>query len=252
MIPDPILSLDEEKNLKLPKVPFSQNDIDGCEEKCKLQKKVLTSTSSSSDKKSKNEIKKLLFFSKKKSKNAEETDNDSTLPAYFRMDMAKKHFKVRISQFATDTLNKLIKESILSEKIRDNIHLPNSKLFTSKVTEDTNYNSLNFTIKEIFIIGKDTEELQNNNFKTISKIYKIFEKYEKLPENLEKVKDFLEMRYEDLIKMFYDSEEFNSFKEDKKTLFFDDGTKAQEGFSLLENYGLIKLFKMLKKKRKRH
>ena len=174
MIPNPILSLDEIKNLKLPKVPFYQNDIDGCEEQCKLQKKVLTSTSSSSDKKSKNEIKKLLFFSKKKSKNAEETDNDSTLPAYFRMDMAKKHFKVRISQFATDTLNKLIKESILSEKIRNIIHLPNSKLFTSKVIEDTNYNSLKYTIKEIFIIGKDTEVLQKENFRIIYNIYKIF------------------------------------------------------------------------------
>ena len=191
-------------------------------------------------------------MSKKESKNAEETNHDSTLPAYFRMDMAKKHFKVRISQYATDTLNKLIKESTLSEKITDNIHLPNSKLFTSKVTEDTNYNSLKYTIKEIFIIGKDTEVLQKENFRIIYNIYKIFEQYEKLPENLEKVKDFLEMRYEDLIKMFYNSENFNIFKEDKKTIFFNDGTKAQEGFSLLEDYGLIKLFKILKKKRKRN
>ena len=60
------------------------------------------------------------------------------------------------------------------------------------------------------------------------------------------------MRYEDLIKMFYNSENFNTFKEDKKTIFFNDGTKAQEGFSLLEDYGLIKLFKILKKKRKRN
>ena len=192
-------------------------------------------------------------MSKKKTKSqfAEETD-DSTLPAYFRMDMAKKHFKVRISQYATDILNKLIKESALSDAKIDNIHLPNSKLFTSKVTECANYNSLNYTIKEIFIIGKDTEILQKNNFRTISQIYQIMEQYEKLPENLEKVKNFLEMKYEDLIKMFYDSEEFKSFKDEKKTIFFDDGIKAQEGFSLLEDYGLIKLFKMLKKKRKRN
>ena len=253
MIPKPVLPLDEEKNLKISNIGFSQNDGDKCEEKCKPQKKVLSSTSQDSDKKSKNEIKKLLFLSKKKTKSnfAEETD-DSTLPAYFRMDMAKKHFKVRISQYATDILNKLIKESDLSDAKIDNIHLPNSKLFTSKVTECANYNSLNYTIKEIFIIGKDTEILQKNNFKTISQIYQIMEQYEKLPENLEKVKNFLEMKYEDLIKMFYDSEEFKSFKNEKKTIFFDDGIKAQEGFSLLEDYGLIKLFKMLKKKRKRN
>ena len=254
MFPKPILSLDEEKNIKIPNIHFSQNDRDKCEEKCKPQKKVLlTSTSSSSERKSKNGIKKLLFLSNKKPKiHFPEEKDDSTLPSYFRMDMAKKHFKVRISQFATDTLNKLIKESILYETIRDSFHLPNSKLFTSKVTECINYKSLNYTIKDIFIIGKDTEELQRKNFKTISKIYKIFEKYEKLPENLKKVKDFLEMRFEDLIKMFYDSVEFNTFKNDKKTIFFDDGTKAQEGFSLLEDYGLIKLFKLLKKKRKRN
>ena len=252
MIPKLTLPLDEEKNLKLSNIGFSQNDRDKCEENCRPQKKVLTSTSQDSDKKSKNEIKKLLFLSKKKTKNHFAKETDYSLPAYFRMDMAKKHFKVRISQYATDTLNKLIKESPLSKRKLDNIHLPNSKLFTSKVTECANYNSLNYTIKEIFIIGKDTEELQRNNFKTISQIYKIMEKYEKLPENLEKVKDFLEMRYEDLIKMFYDSEEFKTFKDEKKTIFFNDGTKAQEGFTLLEDYGLIKLFKMLKKKRKRN
>ena len=38
----------------------------------------------------------------------------------------------------------------------------NSKLFTSKVTECANYNSLNYTIKEIFIIGKDTEILRRS------------------------------------------------------------------------------------------
>lgn len=59
------------------------------------------------------------------------------------------------------------------------------------------------------------------------------------------------MSYEELIKKFYDSYEFNNFRDDIKTKFYDDGTKEQEGFSLLENYGLIKLFKMINKKRGR-
>ena len=259
------ISLDEEKDLKFANSDYSQNDIDKSidlksvlkkqgPEESKCQKKVLTSTYFSTDKNSKIRIKKLLFLSEKNPKFNLPKNNDTvdpTLPSYFRIDMAKKHFKVRISQFATDTINKLIKESDIYEVIKDTIHLPNSLLFTSKVTENANIQFLNYTIREIFIIGKDSEELQRKNFLTISRIYEIFKKYEKLPENLQKIKNFLEMRYEDLIKMFYDSAEFNIFKNEQKTKFFDDGTKAQEGFSLLENYGLIKLFKMLKKKRKR-
>ena len=59
------------------------------------------------------------------------------------------------------------------------------------------------------------------------------------------------MSYEDLIRKFYDSDEFIDFKNDEHTKFFDDVFLKQEKFSLLKDYGLINLFKMIKKKRKR-
>ena len=65
------------------------------------------------------------------------------------------------------------------------------------------------------------------------------------------IKDFFEMTYRDLITKFYDSLEFINFKEDAKTKFFNEGVIKQEKFSLLEDYGLIKLFMMIKKKRSR-
>ena len=63
--------------------------------------------------------------------------------------MTKKYFKTKISQFATDKLNLLIKESDLPFTLKETIHLPNSKLFTSKVTESINFDSLNYSVKKI-------------------------------------------------------------------------------------------------------
>ena len=59
------------------------------------------------------------------------------------------------------------------------------------------------------------------------------------------------MNYKELIIQFYNSKEFNEFKIDNKTIDYDKKTMEQEGFSLLTNYGLIKLFNMTNKKRKR-
>ncbi len=62
------------------------------------------------------------------------------------------------------------------------------------------------------------------------------------------IKNFFEMKYEDLIKKFYESDEFINFKNEEKTLFFDKGTKKQEGFAISEDLGLIRIFR---RKRKR-
>ena len=59
------------------------------------------------------------------------------------------------------------------------------------------------------------------------------------------------MKYEDVIKLFYKSERFKEFKENETTKFFEEGIKKEKNISLLEDEGLIKLFQMTKKKRKR-
>ena len=209
----------------------------------------MNSTQPSSDKKGDNKIE--LCSSKIKFKNCK-IDSSQNLPSYYRLDMAKKHFKVQISQFATVKLNNLIEKSDLPNELKQSVHLPNSKEFTSKVTESFNYKCLSLSLREIFIIGK--EKLQNQNNEYFNKIFEYFEKFGKdnLPESLKEIKEFLEMNYEQLIMKFYDSSEFNIFKEDNRSKFFNDGIRAEKGFSILENYGLIRLFKMIGRKRKRN
>ena len=238
----------DEKKVELQKFP-QKKESEETKEKQEKQDKI-NSTKNSSDKKTEFKIEKLLFTSEKNISNEfPKKDKNNGLPSYFRMDMAKKYYKTKISQFATNKLNYYIKKSNLPFKLKKNIHLPSSKLFTSKVTESVNYNSLNYSLRKIFTIGKEKDKLQKNNFTNISKIDGYIQNFEdeQLSESILNVKNFLDMNYEDLIRMFYDSEEFLAFKNEKLTKFFDKGVLSQEGFNLSEGYGLIRLFKILKK-----
>lgn len=165
---------------------------------------------------------------------------------YFRVDSAKKHFKVAVSQFATEQLNLLIKKSKLPKKLKKKIHLPHFKLFTSNPKEFDNFQFLSYDLKQILTLGKTDENLQGNNDTKISEIMG-YKNYEKKKEIIE----FLSLKYEDIIKLFYKSEKFQKFKKNEITKFFNEGIKKEKNISLLEDFGLIKLFKMTNKKRKR-
>ena len=165
---------------------------------------------------------------------------------YFRVDDAKKHFKVAISQFATEEINSLIKNSDLSKRFKKKIHAPNFKLFTSNPKEFDNFQFLNFDLKTVFTFGKTQINLQGRNYENIINILN-----SKNQEKVKKIKDYLFLKYEDIIKLFYKSEKFKEFKENDVTKFFEEGIKKEKNISLLEDEGLIKLFQMTKKKRKR-
>ena len=166
---------------------------------------------------------------------------------YFRVDDAKKHFKVAISQYATETINTLIKDSGLPKKYKKKIHLPHHQKFSSNPKELDNYEFLSFTLKDVFTYGKIDGNLQARNEENISKILKC----DKFPEKTKKIKDFLFLKYEDIIKQFYKSEKFDEFKKGELTQFFNEGIIKEKKISLLEENGLVKLFEMTKKKRKR-
>ena len=166
---------------------------------------------------------------------------------YFRVDSAKIHFKVAVSQFFTKQINFLIKKSKLPKKLKKKIHLPHFKKFTSNPKEFDNFQFLSFDLKQILTFGKTDENLQGNNYK---KILEILE-YKKHPEKNKEIIDFLSLKYEEIIKLFYKSKKFQKFKENEMTKFFADGIKKEKNISLLEDDGLIKLFKMTNKKRKR-
>ena len=205
------------------------------------QGKAFASTRPTSDKKEPTAIKK---------KNKFNTENKA-FPSYWRFDMVKKHWKSKISDFGTNEINHYISESDLPEELKQPIHKPNSKLFTANVTVLENLKFLGITLREVFTIGKEKDKLQRQNEENINNIYEYIKMAGNINDGLKRVKDFFEMSYEELIRRFYDSREFNIFRDDIKTKFYDDGTKEQEGFSLLDNYGLINLFKMINKKRKR-
>lgn len=204
--------------------------------------KQVSSTGPTSDKKSDIKIKKVDKFIIQR----------NSFPNW-RFDMVKKHFKSKISDYGNNWINELIQNSDLPVEFKKIIHKPNSLLFTANIKVSDNYHFLNDTLRTIFTIGKETEDLQKQNEENISNIYKHFGKIgnDNLSYSMRNIKDFFEMTYRDLITKFYDSLEFINFKEDAKTKFFNEGVIKQEKFSLLEDYGLIKLFMMIKKKRSR-
>lgn len=190
---------------------------------------------------------------KKKNQEIKSSTEIKKLPDYWRMDSAKKHWKTQISKYAKNIINILIKESDLPEDLKKTIHSPNSVKFTANITVSANFRFLMCNLIEVFTIGKEKNKLQKQNYENISKIYEYFDNLGNynLSDSLRKIKEFFEMKYEDLIQKFYDSYEFITFKNDELTKFYDDGLMKQEKFSLLKDNGLIKLFKMIKKKRNR-
>ena len=146
-----------------------------------------------------------------------------------------------------------ITESDLPKELKNLIHSPHSKKFSANPVVTANYKFLNYNLFQIFTIGKEDGKLQRQNEENITKIFEYIEKvgHDNISESLRKIKNFFEMRYEDLIRKFYDSYEFIDFKNDETTIFYDEGVIKQEKFSLLKDYGLIKLFKMIQKKRSR-
>ena len=174
----------------------------------------------------------------------------NTTLSYWRFDAAKKLWKTKISNNSTDYINKVIKSSDMPEEYKKKIHKPNSKLFTANVKESDNCDFLEKDLRTIFTIGKESNPNQQNNENNISKIYEYFEKvgYNNLSDEMLGIKKYFEMKYEDLIKQFYKSDELINFKKEEKTIFFDKGTKEQEGFAISEDLGLIRIFR---RKRKR-
>ena len=219
-------------------------------------KRIIDSTEST-ERKDKIEIKKMIFSTKKPNENEEthpnsrKDDDDvkkSVSRKYFRVEDAKKHIKKAISQFATEELNRLIKISELGAKFKKTIHVPNYKLFTSNSKELDNLDFLTFSLKKVFTYGKKDGNRQDKNEKNLSRILE----YKKYPEKTKKIKEFLDLTYEQIIKLFYKSSNFEEFRNTKLTQFFDEGIKSQKKISLLEDEGLLKLFEMTKKKRKRN
>ena len=128
------------------------------------------STKPNSGKIENNEIKKDIFKL--------QTGKIKSKKTNWRMDEAKKHWKSRISNYAKDEINRYIAESDLPEELKKNIHIhsPNSKKFSANICVTANYEFLKYNLFQVFTIGKDKGQLQQQNEENISKIFDYFNK----------------------------------------------------------------------------
>lgn len=177
------------------------------------------------------------------------------IPKRWRKDDCIKHIKTAISQYGTKILNNLINDSDLPEIYKKEINKPNYEYFTGQANIKDNKKFLSNPLIEIFTVGKNNN-IPNamENHENFLNIFKYFKQVgiNGLSNNFQTILYFLEkMLYEDLIKNFYDSEEFKDFKVDIKSQFCEYGygflnerkSKTNEKPSILKDYGLIKIFK---------
>ena len=223
---------------------FDINNISNKEKE--KDEKNIKNKENSSDKKQINNIRKIKIFNCNTNPCSNINSSNSPTSGYFRVDNAKSLYKVAISQFATEKINRLIKKSDLPKRLKRKIHLPNSKIFTSNVKELDNLEFLTYKMKDVFTLGKTDDNCQGSNERRISKILK----YEDL-EKTKKISKFLFSTYEKIIELFYKSKKFEEFKAKDEIKFITERFEKEKNISLFEENGLIKLFKMTQKKRKR-
>lgn len=167
----------------------------------------------------------------------------------YRLDYYKKIFIKSFLKYLLNYGKKLISLLNLEDQISGlKLHMPNYKLYAGNPKEKDNREFLKKTIKKVFIdYDKENEKgtsRQKDNEKLIKKIYELI----KIPtiENENNIIDFFEMSIEKGIEMFYVSEEFNSFKNDKLNRYYDDQFYIEKNrkFSLFEKNAFIKLVNM--------
>lgn len=167
----------------------------------------------------------------------------------YRLDYYKKLFIKNFLNYLLNYGKKMIVSCNFGKMFGySKLHMPNYKLYAGNPKEKDNRNFLKKTIKEVFMDYDKTSEKgtgrQKNNEKLINKIYA---KY-LFPnsENEKCLKKFFEMNIEKGIELYYESEEFQKFKNDGTNQYYDKMfyNEKNRKFSLLEKNGFIKLVNM--------
>jgi hypothetical protein len=128
----------------------------------------------------------------------------------------------------------------LPKILKKKIYRPPNE-WTEKVTRQTNFDDLQKSTKTILCIGKETKKYQRKNYDNIQSI---LTHYKANPSrSVEKIIMLFKMTYEEVIERFYESKEFIELKSDDGAKFYDEELKRQKGISILEEKGLIRLFK---------
>ena len=193
---------------------------------------------------------KKTFITSKETPNSIQKVSKSKKPSK-RIDYALKYFKTFFSRYLKDQSNKVKSKSQLpSELKKPNIFSPNHISYTGNPKESDDYKFLSFSVQDILTYYKgenSKNSLQKKNKETIERILNFIDESGE-EEKYEEVKDFFKMSLEDAYELYYKDEAFKKYAEDEKAIYLDQEFKAQNGFSLLEKNGFIKVVKMQGKK----
>lgn len=153
-----------------------------------------------------------------------------------RIDYLIKKFKTKcFSKYALNKLIKKIKNCQFQSNLKDaKVYLPDHAVFTSETNYRKNQVFLTMTLREIFSLGNKQKNVDLFNMISNSTNYQDQEAYDELI-------NYLDKTGEEIIKEFYGSPEFETFKEENKE--GDEAFKQEKKFSFMEKDGFLKLIK---------
>lgn len=152
-----------------------------------------------------------------------------------RCDTLLIKFKSVLGKWFIQYINNKLK-SILKRRVK--FFSFNYKKFTIIVSYLKNKKWLDTKIKDLLILGDEPNQTKNQ--KALNSIYK------KNYEQLNVVKNILEQSYRNIIELFYLSEEFIKFKNDKKVIEMNENFIKIMDISILEHNGFIKFLEYRK------
>ena len=194
---------------------------------------------------------KKTFNTSKEDPSIQKVSNPNKKKPSKRIDYALKYFKTYFSSYLKDLANKIIAESALPSQLKkQKIFAPNHISYTGNPKESDDYKFLSFTVEKILTYYKDENcknSLQKKNKTTIENILNFIDGCND-ESKYEEIKNFFKMSVEDVYEMYYKDESFKKYAKDEKAIYLDQEFKVQNGFSLLENNGFIKVVKMHGKK----
>lgn len=167
--------------------------------------------------------------------------NNPKAPKYLRIDDYKILWRTKINKFYIRMLNDAIKQSDLPSEYKKIIHSPSYKKFTEVVKSYSAYKDLQRSMKDILCIGKETQKNQIQNYTNIRNIEIVYENNH--TPTIGKIVGLLRMSYEEVIRMYYDTKMYKEIIHDDKARANDEELIRQKGITLLDEYGLITLFK---------
>ena len=153
-----------------------------------------------------------------------------------RIDYLIKKFKTKcFSKYAINKLIKKIKNCQFQSNLNNaKVYLPDHAVFTSETNYRKNQVFLTMTLREIFSLGNKQKNVDLFNMILNSTNYQNQEAYDELI-------NYLDKTGEEIIKEFYGSQEFETFKEENKE--GDEAFKQEKKFSFMEKDGFLKLIK---------